>query len=116
MQIDYKGLANKIVAARKAQGITQEKLAELAGVSLSFIGKFESCNAESIGLHTLVKISMNLNISMDYLLSDTLKLKESDLDGEIRRLMAGASDNDKKLIKTMLQGINEYKKDIRNNI
>lgn len=66
-------LSNKIYEMRKAQGLSQEQLAEKLGVSRQSVSKWES--GESMPeLERLVEISKFFNISTDYL------LKESEVD------------------------------------
>ncbi len=46
------------VALREAQGLTQQQVAERAGVSQALVGRLESGRGRNIGLHTLVKTVM----------------------------------------------------------
>ncbi|MDE6388188.1 MAG: helix-turn-helix domain-containing protein [Lachnospiraceae bacterium] len=66
-------LSNKIYEMRKAQGLSQEQLAEKLGVSRQSVSKWES--GEAIPeLERLVTMSKIFNVTTDYL------LKESDVD------------------------------------
>lgn len=66
-------LSNKIYEMRKAQGLSQEQLAEKLGVSRQSVSKWES--GEAIPeLERLIAISKIFNVTTDYL------LKESDVD------------------------------------
>ena len=67
-------LSTKIYEVRKAKGMSQEKLAELVGVSRQSISKWES--GETIPeLERLVELSRIFEVTTDYLLKP----------GEIRR-------------------------------
>ena len=57
----YESIGKRIKSLREKNGLTQEKLAELAGLSLDFIGKIE-VNINKPGLKSLIKISNALNI------------------------------------------------------
>ncbi len=57
----YKKLGENIKKYRKEAGLTQEKLAELADISLDFMGKIE-VNINKPGLKTVFKIAQALNI------------------------------------------------------
>lgn len=57
----YKSLGKRIKQLRKEQNLTQEKLAELTGLSLDFIGKIE-VNINKPGLKSLIKIANALDI------------------------------------------------------
>lgn len=52
---------------RKAKGLTQEQLAELAGISYKYLGEIERGETNpSIG--TLVRIANGLNVSLEHLI------------------------------------------------
>lgn len=57
-------MAYRIKEVRKSQGITQEKLAELSGVSRGTIAALESGSAKSTTTKTLVKIAEALNTTV----------------------------------------------------
>lgn len=57
----YKSLGKRIKKLRENIGLTQEKLAERAGLSLDFIGKIE-VNINKPGLKSLIKIANALDI------------------------------------------------------
>ncbi len=62
----YKNLGKRIKQLREERHLTQEKLAELAGISLDYLGKIE-ISLNRPGLITLLKISKALDISMEEL-------------------------------------------------
>ncbi len=57
----YKKLGMRIKALREAAGLTQEKLAEIAGISLDFMGKIEVC-INRPGLKTILKLANALKV------------------------------------------------------
>ena len=57
----YKSIGKNIKAIRERKGLTQEKLAEKAGLSLDFIGKIE-VNINKPGLKSLIKIANALEV------------------------------------------------------
>ncbi len=57
----YINIGKKIKFYREKFHLTQEKLAEKAGISLDYLGKIE-VNINKPGLKTLIKISNALNI------------------------------------------------------
>ena len=59
--IIYKSIGLKIKHLREQHGLTQEKLAEISGLSLDYIGKIE-VNINKPGLKSLIKISNALNV------------------------------------------------------
>ncbi len=66
-------LSNKIYEMRKAQGLSQEQLAEKLGVSRQSVSKWESGEAVP-EVERLITMSRIFNVTTDYL------LKESDVD------------------------------------
>lgn len=63
-------LGNNIRAARTKQKLTQEKLAELSGLSLNFISRLERTNTNNVSVKNLIKIAEALGVSTTQLLSD----------------------------------------------
>lgn len=57
----YKSIGQRIKFLRERKGLTQEKLAELTGLSLDYIGKIE-VNINKPGLKALIKISKALEV------------------------------------------------------
>jgi transcriptional regulator with XRE-family HTH domain len=56
----------KIIMLREKRGLTQEKLAELAGLHRAYIGQIER-GEKNIGLRNLEKISKALNVNVQVL-------------------------------------------------
>ena len=106
MDIDYKRLGMRIKEARHRMGITQEKLANLTDLSPNFIGRIESNNSR-VSLASLVKICVCLNSSMDYLLSDSLKLPDS-----IVLSTTALNESEKKFIASVIKGIKEIQAEL----
>lgn len=57
----YIALGKQIKTLRENANLTQEKLAEKAGISLDYLGKIE-VNINKPGLKTLIKISNALSV------------------------------------------------------
>jgi len=66
-----KRIGLNITIIREQQGLTQEKLAELAGLHRAYIGQIER-GEKNIGLRNLEKIAKALDVDIRVLL-DTLK-------------------------------------------
>ena len=64
--IDYKELGKRIRDERKRQSLTQEKLAELADISDSFMGHIER-GGRTLSIETLAKLANALNLSIEYI-------------------------------------------------
>ena len=74
-ELNYKLVGQRIRAIRKKQGMTQERLAELAEISPQHCSGIET-GAAKVSLPALVKIANALNASMDELLLDSISAVE----------------------------------------
>lgn len=63
--IDYTSMGKRIMERRKELHLTQEALAEQAGISASFIGHIER-GSRIASLDTLLSICIALDVSMDH--------------------------------------------------
>lgn len=62
LENEYIKLGRNIKRCREQAGLTQEELAERAGISLDYLGKIE-VNINKPGLKTVFKLALALNIS-----------------------------------------------------
>ena len=60
-EVFYKNIGARIKQLREQSGLTQEKLAENAGISLDYMGKIE-VNINKPGLKTILKLANALKI------------------------------------------------------
>ena len=70
--VDYVALGGKIRRLRHSLDITQDALAKRLGMSPSFLGHLER-GSRKASLDTLVRIANLLQVSPDYLLSESLR-------------------------------------------
>lgn len=96
-EIDYIALGARIRDARRAKGLTQERLGELCSLSTAYIGHLER-GTRVASLETLARLSRVLHVSMDYLLFDSISTDES----EFTHIAAILSGKDKARKKTFL--------------
>lgn len=96
----YQELGRRIRQQRTLARMTQEKLAEKAGISLSFLGHIER-GTRKASLDTLVKICNSLKISPNLLLQDSL---EHDLLGA----NVNVSDSHRRLLREISENILKY--------
>jgi len=106
MEIDFKKLGMRIKEARHRKNITQEKLAILTNLTPNFIGRIESNNSK-VSLTSLVKICIALETSMDYLLSDTIKIPDNAVLN-----MTALNDTEKRFIINTIKGIKEIQAEL----
>lgn len=74
--MDYDALGKRIRSRRRALRMTQDQVAELSGISLSFLGHIER-GTRKASLETLVALSNVLKISPGVLLQDSLLCPDS---------------------------------------
>jgi len=93
--IDYKKLGLQVRRARQDKKRTQQKLAELAGLSTNYVGHIE--RAESvISIETLVKLANALKMPVEYFLQDSLDvLAPDDPEKEIAALVRNMSPKER---------------------
>ena len=65
--MDYKSLGERIRSQRRLRGLTQEQLAERAGISFAFVGHIER-GTRKLSVATLIALARALDCSVDYLL------------------------------------------------
>ena len=69
--MDYKSLRVRVRKQRKSMRLTQDQLAEKAGISLSFLGHIER-GTRKASVETLVALANALGMSTDVLLQESL--------------------------------------------
>jgi len=92
-------LGNRIREERLRARLTQEQLAEIVGCNDSYIGQIERGN-KNPSLEIIVCIANALNVTIDYLLSDSIKMDQAD--GMLEELISLASVRDKDDIRFLL--------------
>ena len=70
MELDYYKVGERIKAARRKKGYTQENLAAITGISQPHIGHIESGKTK-VGLPTLLKIANALDATLDEFVYDS---------------------------------------------
>lgn len=70
--LDYAALGQRIRKAREEHMITQERLAEICALSVAHIGHIER-GTRKPSLETLFRISSALDVSLDYLVFDSVE-------------------------------------------
>ena len=109
LSVDYYLVGNKIKEKRKKLGLTQENLAELCDLSVSYIAHIER-GTKSLSLETAVKISNVLSVSLDYLLLDEIQDHErvfSALESEVNALSPAKRETFFKFSRLILKNIDE---------
>lgn len=98
-------IGKRVKEARVYSGLTQEKLAELSGVSWSFISRLECGNANA-SVSTLLKIASALDIGIDVLFCDYFDTDIDPLTNEIIKCISGMNEKQKLYI---LKSVSAFK-------
>lgn len=97
MALDYKVLGLRIKMARLQRRLTQEKVAEVVGISLSHMSNVETANTK-VSLHTLIGIANAIGCTIDELLQDNLKYPERVFDAELNEIIQDCDVGELKVI------------------
>lgn len=97
MSINFKIIGKRIKEVRKAQGISQEKLSELADLSTQYMSQIETA-ARKASLTSLVKISNALNVSLDELLFGNRPDRPGEINAEYNKLFEDCTAYEKQVL------------------
>ncbi|WP_315080642.1 helix-turn-helix transcriptional regulator [uncultured Clostridium sp.] len=99
----YEKLGNNIKLERLRLNLTQEQLSEKLDISTSYLGRIER-GERNVPLDTLIRLAGILNVSIDYLLRDSIHKNNTDvLNYEINQLISGLSDSEQNVILDMVR-------------
>lgn len=94
-------IGNRIREARKRKGLTQEQLAEIADISVTFLGEIER-NKKLPGLYIFTRIVIALDVSADYILRDILPSGQPYVDDETVKRLRRLSPKHRKMINEII--------------
>lgn len=101
-------LGERIREERNKRHLTQDQLAEILDVTGAFVGQIER-GERCPTLETLILIANHFDLTVDYLLRDSLSALDYSTEEDWKRLTQGKTSEEKrKLIKT-IEAIEEYK-------
>ena len=106
MELDYKAIGKRIKIARINADLTQERLAELAGVSPTHLSNIET-GTTKVSTSMLVNIANILQLSVDDLLCDSVVKAKVQFEREIAELLEDCDDYEIRVIKDVLQATKE---------
>lgn len=96
--MDYQALGKRVRKQRLLSEMTQENLAEAAGISCSFVGHIER-GEKKASIETLIALCNAMKVSPNVLLQDSLE--DGYLDGDIVA-------DDKKLVSDIINVLREH--------
>ena len=108
--IDYKELGKRIRAERRRQDLTQEKLAEMAEISDSFMGHIER-GGRTLSIETLAKLANALNMSIEYIVCGEHNYRPDMLPEEILDALNRMSGSQRKVFLSMMKTLADHSED-----
>lgn len=109
--IDYASIGYKVKQIRIQKGITQEQLAEAAGVGVTHISHLET-GAGTVSLKVFLAIVNHLECSADEILCKEIKTARPIVDNWLAELVA---DCDRTEVKIIADTVTALKQTIRKN-
>jgi len=97
-------LPKRLITLRKERSLTQQQMAEIVGVHVNSLKKYENEQAQP-SLDALKKIALALHVSTDFLLFDEHEREPNDELKQQFEAVAQMSPEDKQAIKTLLDGM-----------
>ena len=109
IEIDYLLVGSKIKEKRKSCGMTQEQLAEMCDLSVSYIAHIER-GTKSLSLESAVKVSNALGVSLDFLILDEIQDHDrvmTAIENEVSSLPPAKRETFFKFARLILKNIDE---------
>jgi len=100
--LNYYEIGQRIRKFRKAQGLSQECLAELVDISTTHMSHIETGNTK-LSLHVLVDIAQVLHASTDELLFAVPETQKRQGLAEIQEVLDACSPKESKIIATIIK-------------
>ena len=107
MILDYSAMGNRIKECRKKKDLTQEKIAEIMDMSVSFISRIERGSVK-VSLETLVKIASILDVSPCYFIDGTIKTNNEYLKNDLINTTMNFDNKKMNLILELAKTVDKY--------
>ena len=100
--MDFMLLGKRIRDERLLLRLTLEKVSERIDKSINFLGQIERGEAKP-SVETLVDIANALGTTVDYLLSDSIKTNDNNIERELNLLLKSVDDEEKVFVIDMIR-------------
>lgn len=100
--MDYYGIGQRIRRFRRAQGLSQEQLAEMIGISVTHMSHIETGNTK-LSLPVLVNLAAALHTGTDELLFEAPEGQKKKGMGEIQTVLDACSPRETKIIAAIVK-------------
>ncbi len=106
MDIDYKAIGKRIKIARIRQGLTQETLSNIIGLSPSHLSNIET-GSTKVSLPTIIHLANALHLSVDDILSDNIVHSKINFEKDIANIIEDCDEYEIRFITNILRAVKE---------
>lgn len=106
MELNYKAIGKRIKIARIKADLTQERLAEIVGVSPSHMSNIET-GTTRVSLTAIVTIANALSVTVDDLLCDSIIKARAPLEKDIAEILEDCDEYEIRMIADMAQALKD---------
>lgn len=100
MELDYKAIGKRIKIARIKADMTQERLAELAGISPTHMSNIET-GTTRVSLSAIVSLANALSVTSDDLLCDSVVHAKPQFEKDIAAILEDCDEYEIRMVKDM---------------
>jgi len=102
MELDYKAIGRRVKAARLRANLTQEALAEKAGMSITHMSNIETGNSK-LSLPMIVSLANALSVSVDEFLCDSVLHSKEVFSREVQQLLEDCDEYEVRMLTDLLK-------------
>lgn len=102
--VDYYKIGQRVRHFRKAQGLSQEQLAEYAGISLTHMSHIETGNTK-LSLPVLVRLAEALHTGTDELLFDRPQSRKGIGEERVRKVLDACTPEEAGMLGEIVEGV-----------
>lgn len=106
MELDYKAIGKRVKIARIKADMTQERLAELAGISPTHMSNIET-GTTRVSLSAIVNLANALSVTSDDLLCDSVIKAKVQFEQDIAGVLQDCDEYEVRMIRDMAQALKE---------
>ena len=99
--IDYKEIGKRIRAERRRQDLTQERLAEMADISESFMGHVER-GGRVLSVETLAKLANVLGLTVEFIIAGEHSYQPNTLPAEVHAALNQMNGSQRRVFLSMM--------------
>ncbi|MEW9125141.1 MAG: helix-turn-helix transcriptional regulator [Thermotaleaceae bacterium] len=106
MILNYEAIGMRVREARLTQNMSQERLAELAGLSTTHTSHIETGNTK-VSLPSLVKLANVLRVTLDELVCDSIIKSKAVFEGELAKTISDCNEVEIRIISDVAKTLKE---------